>query len=306
MTVNHSKRGTMAALQMIRKKSGIKSVDDYKDHTTANSNEIIAINPEEACNWSLHDRQPFELGNIEELSEDLKNNGQQQPAIVRFYNGKDFKYEIIAGERRWHAAKLAKIPLLVIVKSLTEEEAAFCQISENSNRNELSDYSRGINYKKLIEQGIVSQKQLEQKLNKSKASVSELLSFADIPQEVISAIGDMSKVTSRTSATIRAYINKGEEFKNIIIQLAPRIKAGIGAAKLQQLIKTAMEYPQKVGKKIVKSKEVISVEGTKLFTSVKNHNSLLLTFDKDILDKINLSEIEEIIKTHVLSYKTNI
>ena len=301
MTINHSKLGTMAALAAIKKKSGFKNIDNHKEinseKSAVSNNEIIEINPDYICNWHFHDRQSFELGDIKELSEDLKNNGQQQPIIVRPYKDNKFKYEVIAGERRWRAAKLAQISVLAVVKNLSEEEAAFCQISENSNRKSLSDFSIGINYKTLIEQGVVSQKQLEERLNKSKTSISELLSFSDLPKEIIAAINDMSKVSARTSATIRAYINKNKKFKQLIINLAPQIRKGLGATKLHKLLRTEEEEktPNKKNK-LKKSKEFKNQNGVLLFTSKQDNNSRSLVFNKNILKKINFDNLEEKIK----------
>ncbi len=99
----------------------------------------------------------------------MKTNGQAQPCLVRpISHSPVFDYELIVGERRWRAAKIAEIDLLVMVDNLTDGQAAAIQIAENSNRKDLSDFSKGMNYSRLIDNGILTQKDLEQVLGKNK------------------------------------------------------------------------------------------------------------------------------------------
>src|SRR4051812_20437328 len=77
-------------------------------------NEIIQVHlvdPDNIVNWKYSDRPEFELGNIEALANEFTTIGQQQPCIVRPIEHKDNFYELLVGERRWRAAKEAKIKL---------------------------------------------------------------------------------------------------------------------------------------------------------------------------------------------------
>ena len=84
---------------------------------------------------------------------------QQQPCIVRELIAGQ-KYELIAGERRWRAAKLLNQDLKVIISTLTDSEAALVQAAENNNRLNLSDYAKGQSYASLIKNGVLKQKDL--------------------------------------------------------------------------------------------------------------------------------------------------
>ena len=192
-----------------------------KQDTDKSSENIISIDPAQIKNWELHDRLETELGDIEALAKELKEYGQQQPCIVRLCNDSSYKYELIAGERRWRAALLAEIKLKVVIKKLSDTEASIIQIAENSNRKDISEYAKGINYARLIERKIVTRETLMSILNINKTSLSRLLSFNEIPQELIDAIKDMSKVSARTASTLVALCKKGQEYLNILKANAP-------------------------------------------------------------------------------------
>jgi ParB family chromosome partitioning protein len=210
---------------------------DFQDIIKSEDYEqVLLIETSKLDNWLYSDRPESELGDIQSLAEDFKIIGQQQPCIVRPNPIKPGYYELIAGERRWHAAKLAGLKLKVISKDLSNKEAALIQSAENESRKGLSDYAKGINYGKLINQGILQQKDLTDILKISKQQVSRLLSFNKIPSVVIDEIGDLSKVSARTAEQIKQLCSKGEEFILIIINNAKLIRQGkLGARRLTEI-----------------------------------------------------------------------
>ena len=117
--------------------------------------EISLVDPNEICNWDFHDRPESELGDIDALANDFVKVGQQQPCLIRPSHNTDSCYELIIGERRWRAAKLAQIELKVIIKDISDSDAALVQAAENENRVDLSDYAKGMSYSKLIDSGVI-------------------------------------------------------------------------------------------------------------------------------------------------------
>ena len=215
------------------------SSDFYTLSTVSNNVEqIIDVSPCIIKNWEFHDRPENELGNINELAQEFLTIGQQIPCIVReLKENKKFHYELIAGERRWRAAAKAKINLKVLVRNLSDNEAALVQISENSSRTELSDYAKGLSYARLIKNKIVTQSDLADKLRISKQQVSRFLSFTKIPEVIKIAIGDMSKISARTAEQIKQLSSKGEKCIEGIIKYAPQLSKGlIGNNKLVDLV----------------------------------------------------------------------
>ena len=169
--------------------------------STSSTETIISIEPSEISRWSLKDRPENELGDISELARTFKEVGQQVPCIIRPAPDKN-GYELIVGERRWHAAKEAGVKLKAILKNLSDHEAGLIQAIENEQRHGLSDYAKGMSYYRMIEKGILKQKDLIDKLNMSQQQVSRLLSFSKIPPEITYALEDMTKISSRTSEEI--------------------------------------------------------------------------------------------------------
>lgn len=197
--------------------------------------DIIEVDPNKCRNWKYADRNRFELGNLEELSEDIKQNGQLQPAIIRKIESLDHMYEVIAGERRWRACILAGVSLKAI---LTSEDDAGClviQTSENKKKS-LSSYSLSIVYEKLMNDLGISQNELSRRLNIPKTSFSELMSFNKVPKEVWAAVDNMTKVKPKTAAFLALTCGKGDAYLNAVIKLAPRISDGLGTESLSKLI----------------------------------------------------------------------
>lgn len=217
-----------------------KSLRDKIDHLEKkisynDSSNIIEIDPKKCRNWKYADRNKFELGNLEELAEDIKQNGQLQPAIVRKIESLDYSYEVIAGERRWRACLIAEINLKAV---LTKEDDAGCliiQTSENKKKS-LSPYSLAITYNKLMMDLNISQNELSRRLNIPKTSLSELLSFNKVPNGVWEEVQDMTKVKPRTAAFLALTCTKGENYINAVIKLASKIRDGLGTDNLSKLI----------------------------------------------------------------------
>ena len=243
--VNKSLSGAMNVLK------DLKTISDYTTASsqtekinTQNQNninlaeQITLIDPEYIRNWELKDRPQNELGDIDSLAAEFSEIGQQIPCIVRpLKNIPHYKYELIAGERRLKAAIIAKTQLKVIIKELSDAEAAIIQLSENNNRKNLSDYAKGISYSKIIEKGLFTQTELIKKIGLNKVAISRLLSFRNIPSSIIESIGDMTKVSARTASTIVALCNKGEEYIDCIINHSKALKNGnIGHEKLKRIV----------------------------------------------------------------------
>lgn len=263
---------------------------------------ICQIDPNEIRNWQFHDRPESELGDIAALSKDFESIGQQQPCIVRPTPlGTTEKYELIVGERRWRAAKMAKISLNVIIKDLSDKEAALIQSAENSNRKDLSDYAKSRSYNKLIEEGILTQKDIVEKLSISKQQVSRMLSFFKIPNELVTAINDFSNVSARTASEICRLANKGDHYIQIIIKFATLIRKGdLGQEKLYNLVQKEIESQNNITPSPSEKFKAFSIDGKHLFTWKKNNgNKISFNFSKDIEGLINenILNIEDITKS---------
>jgi ParB family chromosome partitioning protein len=234
----------LIALEKIRQNSGedldtvadtLKKINTTNKNTDNYFSEVLLIPPSNIVNWSFHDRPNNELGNIDELAEEFKTIGQQQPCIIRPLKDKSSNYEIIVGERRWLAAKKANIKLKAIVLPLSDNDAALIQIAENKNRKDLSDYAKGKSFSKLINSKIITQRELIEKLKISPQKISKLLSYEKIPLGVLQEIGDMSKVSATTAEKIKQLCNKGVQYVQAIKSLSNKIRrAELGHTRLEE------------------------------------------------------------------------
>lgn len=121
----------------------------------------------------LQPRKVFEEDNLLELAESMKHYGVLQPIIVR---KKDKMYEIISGERRWRAAKLAGLKEIpVILKTLTEKELAEISLIENIQRENLNVMEEAGAYKRLLEEFDLTHDELASRIGKSRAAITNTL-----------------------------------------------------------------------------------------------------------------------------------
>lgn len=272
--------GTLEFLQHIKNKAELPTIEEiiYQEDT-----QITKIRPKEICNWKHHDRNQFEYGDLDALANDIKNNGQQQPIIVRPIKHKKYNFEVIAGERRWRAASTIDIDLLAIVKPLSDEEAAICQIAENNHREKISDYSRGMNIYNLMKKNIITQNELKDKIGLSQSSISGLLSFSQVPKEIWEAVQDLSKVSSRTASEIRVLCNKGQEYIDALKGISDIIREGKGRRTIEAEVNKTINN-KSVRKKIAhKNKKVLNKNGEHVFTwTLKNSAAIGLKFTSSV------------------------
>lgn len=127
-------------------------------------------------------RQIFDEVELKELAASIKQNGIIQPLVVR----KDGAvYEIIAGERRFRASKIAELKSVpVIVKSFSDEEALAIAIIENIQRKDLNIIEESLGYKRLIEEFKLTHEKISQITGRSRSHVSNMLRLLNLHHEV--------------------------------------------------------------------------------------------------------------------------
>lgn len=127
-------------------------------------------------------RKKFDPEALTELADSIKQNGILQPILVR--KERD-KYEIVAGERRYQAAKLAKLKEVpVVIRDVSDEEILQLALIENLQRSNLNPIEEAQGYKVLIKQNKMTQEELAQALSKSRSAITNTLRLLDLPQAV--------------------------------------------------------------------------------------------------------------------------
>ena len=131
-------------------------------------------------------RKNFDEDSLLELSDSIKQFGILQPLLVQDKN--DY-YEIIAGERRWRAAKLADLKEVpVIVKKLTDQEIVEISLIENIQREDLNPIEEAIAYKRLLDEFHLKQDEVAERVSKSRTAVTNsmrLLKLSDQVQQMV-------------------------------------------------------------------------------------------------------------------------
>ena len=131
-------------------------------------------------------RKTFERESLETLAESVQKYGVLQPIIVRPNQIIDDTYEIIAGERRWRAAKLAgldEIPAVI----LDGDDLKIAQVAiiENIQRENLNAVEEALAYQGLMERFDLTQDQVSKQVGKSRSAIANLLRLLDLPEEVL-------------------------------------------------------------------------------------------------------------------------
>ena len=165
-----------------------KTVESKEDAAAKSGVQVMKINEVEPNRDQP--RKNFDEDALLELSDSIKQFGVLQPLLVR--KRKDY-YEIIAGERRWRAAKLAGVKEVpVIVKEYTDQEILEIGLIENIQRENLNPIEEAIAYKRLLEEFNLKQDEVAERVSKSRTAVTNsmrLLKLSDKVQQMI--IDDM-------------------------------------------------------------------------------------------------------------------
>ena len=133
-------------------------------------------------------RKLFKEAELSELSDSIKQNGILQPLLVR---KKGTKYEIVAGERRYQAAKLAGLEEVpVIIKDISDAEVFKLALIENLQRADLSPLEEARGYKQLIKERSRTQDEVAKLVSKSRSAVTNTLRLLDLPEEVQQFVED--------------------------------------------------------------------------------------------------------------------
>jgi ParB family transcriptional regulator, chromosome partitioning protein len=135
---------------------------------------------------------------LEELAASIKQNGVIQPIVVRPMPGAipgGARYEIVAGERRWQAAKLAGLTdIPTIVRELSDKEATAVALIENIQREELTPADEARALKRLVQEFSLTHEGVAEVVGRSRASVTNLMRLLDLPEAVLALI-DAKKIS---------------------------------------------------------------------------------------------------------------
>ena len=195
-------------------------------------------------------RKSFDEDGLIELSESIKQFGVLQPILVQ---KKDDYYEIIAGERRWRAAKLAGIKEVpVIIKDFTEQEAVEISLIENIQRESLNPIEEAHAYKRLMEEFHLRQDEIAERVSKSRTAVTNSMRLLKLDDRVQQMVVDEMLTTGHVR-TLLALENKELQYNTAMKIFDEKLSV----RETERLVKEILNPKVKKEKKVNLEEEAI-------------------------------------------------
>ena len=178
-------------------------------------------------------RKYFDKDALEQLAASITENGLLQPILVREYG--EGRYQIIAGERRFRASKLAglsEIPAIVLDKD--DKKAAEIALIENVQREDLNPVEEAMAYRALMEEYELTQEELSEKVGKSRSAIANTTRLLDLPDEILTL------VAAKTLSAGHARTLLGVKDREDMILLAQRtVEYDFSVRQLEEEVKRA-------------------------------------------------------------------
>ena len=195
-------------------------------------------------------RKSFDEDGLIELSESIKQFGVLQPILVQ---KKDDYYEIIAGERRWRAAKLAGIKEVpVIIKDFTEQEVVEISLIENIQRESLNPIEEAHAYKRLMEEFHLRQDEIAERVSKSRTPVTNSMRLLKLDDRVQQMVVDEMLTTGHVR-TLLALENKELQYNTAMKIFDEKLSV----RETERLVKEILNPKVKKEKKVNLEEEAI-------------------------------------------------
>lgn len=191
---------------------------------------------------SSQPRKTFDVEALDALTKSIMECGVLQPIIVRSSSALEGTYEIIAGERRWRAAReagLTEIPAIVL--DADDMRAAQLALIENVQREDLNAVEEAYGYRALIEKFELTQEQVADKVGKSRSSITNSLRLLELPEEVLELLEN--GVISAGHAKVLLSLRNKED----MVMLANRIVAkGLSVRDTESTVRRILNAKTKV------------------------------------------------------------
>ena len=180
-------------------------------------------------------RKAFDKQALEELSASIADRGLLQPIITRKIDGN--RYQIVSGERRWRAARMAGLTEVpVIVKDLSDKEALEIGLIENLQRENLNVVEEAKGYKALIVEFSLTQEQVAEKVGKSRPAVANAMRILALPDETLDLVLD-GKLSSGHARALLPLAERAESKKKFSELVKMIIDKGLTVRDVENLAK---------------------------------------------------------------------
>lgn len=188
-------------------------------------------------------RKQFDEAALSELADSIAQHGVLQPLLVRPLIGGG--YQLVAGERRWRASRIAGLTQVpVVIKELSDTEAAVISLIENLQREDLNPVEEALGFASLMKDFNLTQEEAAQKVGKSRPAVANALRLLKLPEKVL----DMVRENKLSAGHARALAAIEDE--KVLISTAELIVAkGLSVRAVEKLVKTITAEKKETARK---------------------------------------------------------
>lgn len=244
----------------------------------SSNDSIQQINVEQIFSNRWQPREYFDHAQLEDLVASIKAHGILQPLTIT--NSSPGRYELIAGERRWQAAKIAGLKTVpAIVRTASDQQKLELAIIENIQRQDLNPLEEAKSFQRLMDEFSLTQEEVAARVGKKRSSVANALRLLELPELVLKALAD-NKISAGHAKVILSQPNE----KMQLMTLNKILHSGLSVRETE----TVVNPNKKVGHKkvghndpVVKSMEDILQQtlGTKVHVHQHTDNGGTIVID---------------------------
>ncbi len=251
--------------------------EETEENMKENSKLLISINKIKSD--EEQPRKLFDSEKIAELAESIKTHGIIQPLILRKHM--EDQYIIVAGERRWRAAKMAGLKEVpAVIMELTDRDILEVSLIENIQRQDLNPIEEAIAYRKLLTDFNITQEELSKRIGKSRVAIANTIRLTNLDDRVQQYIIE-SIITEGHGRTLLAISDKQKQY-----ELAQQvIDEKLSVRELERLIKKLTEEDER-------EKVIWSSDLNPYYKEITNQLQNYFGTKVNILNKKNKGKIE--------------
>ena len=226
------------------KKGGLgKGLDAlFMDNETVDSGGVVTLRLSQIEPNRDQPRKIFSEEALNELADSIREHGVLQPLLVRPLPGGS--YQLVAGERRWRASRMAGLQEVpVVIREMDEEQSMEIALIENLQREDLNAIEEATGYKQLMERYGMTQEQVAKRVGKSRPAIANALRLLNLPQKVMDMVGE-GEVSPGHARALLAFDDQDR-----IVEIAQKVKTGKYSVRdIERMAKNQDEKKEKAAK----------------------------------------------------------
>ena len=226
------------------KKGGLgKGLDAlFMDNETVDSGGVVTLRLSQIEPNRDQPRKIFSEEALNELADSIREHGVLQPLLVRPLPGGS--YQLVAGERRWRASRMAGLQEVpVVIREMDEEQAMEIALIENLQREDRNAIEEATGYKQLMARYGMTQEQVAKRVGKSRPAIANALRLLNLPQKVMDMVGE-GEVSPGHARALLAFDDQDR-----IVEIAQKVKTGKYSVRdIERMAKNQDEKKEKAAK----------------------------------------------------------